>query len=143
MLISQAQVHNVPDIATLESNSYPEPLSYSDILARIVSPSTLNFVATENSNLLGYMLADIEPITGTIYIARITTDPMNKKKGVATALLEELEAISHTTKMPITLHVRVSNVPAIKLYVRNGYKLIRIIEHYYIDNGEAALLFKK
>ena len=40
----------------------------------------------------------------------------------------------------ITLEVRASNVPAIKLYEKYGFKSLGVRKGYYQDNGEDALI---
>lgn len=143
MVINTAYTRDCSAINKLESNSYPQALPFGDILMRVMSPTTVNLVAKNNQDLLGYLLAELDPVSKSIYIARITTDPKVKQKGIASALLKELELIAKQSKIPITLHVRSTNIPAIKLYLHNQYKPIRILRHYYPDSGELAIIFKK
>ena len=43
----------------------------------------------------------------------------------------------------INLEVRVSNVPAIRLYKKYGFKECGVRPGYYLDNGEDALIMKR
>lgn len=67
-----------------------------------------------------------------------------QRQGLAQQLLAFGEALSIEKSIPIvSLEVRVSNVPAISLYKKNGYKAVAIRKGYYSQPDEDAYLMLK
>ncbi len=66
-------------------------------------------------------------------------------RGIGSALLKHtIEALSTIYKVSsIFLEVRVSNVPAIRLYEKFGFKKARIIKEYYRDGEDAYVMVLK
>ncbi|MFX0115014.1 MAG: GNAT family N-acetyltransferase [Candidatus Hodarchaeota archaeon] len=63
-----------------------------------------------------------------------------RQMGVASALLSEsLEALRQSGATESFLEVRMSNIPAVKLYEKFGYLITKRLRKYYRD-GEAAYL---
>ncbi|MEG0077137.1 ribosomal protein S18-alanine N-acetyltransferase [Anaerorhabdus sp.] len=100
-----------------------------------------------------YVLLENECIVGycgfwTLYEqAQITTIGVTKEaqgKGYASQLMELIEEISSKLGCETcSLEVRVSNIPAQKLYEKYGYITINIRKSYYSDNHEDAFLMMK
>jgi ribosomal-protein-alanine N-acetyltransferase len=64
-----------------------------------------------------------------------------RRRGIATALLRRLlDDTGHDAQRGYTLEVRVSNVGAIALYERFGFKPKGVRRGYYTDNREDALI---
>ena len=72
-------------------------------------------------------------------ICRVAVLPEQRKKGIATALLDEMDKrLLSTGTSWSTLEVRASNENAINLYLKRGYEVITTKKAYY-DDGEDAL----
>jgi ribosomal-protein-alanine N-acetyltransferase len=69
----------------------------------------------------------------------IAVDPPGRRRGIATALLEELRARAGQDAS-YTLEVRPSNSQAIALYERFGFRSAGTRRRYYQDTGEDALI---
>jgi [ribosomal protein S18]-alanine N-acetyltransferase len=63
-----------------------------------------------------------------------------QRMGLASALLGELYARVDDEDARFTLEVRRSNLLAIRLYEREGFRAAGIRRRYYQDNGEDALV---
>ena len=75
------------------------------------------------------------------HITTLSVNPDYRKKGVAQNLLFAIIDDCYKNKIKyITLEVRESNVPAISLYEKNGFKSIGTRKGYYQDNNENALI---
>jgi ribosomal-protein-alanine N-acetyltransferase len=71
----------------------------------------------------------------------VAVAPAHRRRGVATALLERLFALTAADpRHGYTLEVRVSNAAAIRLYERLGFRRRGIRRGYYTDNREDALI---
>lgn len=95
----------------------------------------------EEGNTVGYCL--LWEIFESGQIARIGIDPEYQKKGYGSRLLEfaEEHAKQHECEL-MSLDVRVSNVPAIRLYEKNGYVEVHRTKKYYPDGEDALMMLK-
>lgn len=76
-----------------------------------------------------------------IQINDVFVDVEQRRKGIATEMLNRLFAFARECKCNrVTLEVRESNNPAIKLYQKLGFKQVGERKNYYQDNGETAIL---
>jgi ribosomal-protein-alanine N-acetyltransferase len=71
----------------------------------------------------------------------VAVDPDHQRRGVATALLERLFALTRDDeRRGYTLEVRISNDGAIRLYEQLGFEPRGVRRGYYTDNREDALI---
>ena len=78
------------------------------------------------------------------YIDNIAVFPAYRRQGIAGALLSALEGCARMRNIRfLTLEVRASNVPAIRLYRGYGYGEVGRRPHYYSRPQEDALLLTK
>ena len=76
------------------------------------------------------------------YITNVAVHPAYRRRGVATALLEQLEKYAESHDMSrITLEVRASNDKAIALYKKMGYKKEGVRPGFYDSPKEDALIY--
>jgi ribosomal-protein-alanine N-acetyltransferase len=73
------------------------------------------------------------------HVMTIAVDPDHRRAGIASTLLDALiERAGEDANY--TLEVRVSNLGAIALYERYGFRSVGNRPRYYADNGEDALI---
>ena len=70
----------------------------------------------------------------------VAVDTEHQRKGLASALLAALYARVDDEAARYTLEVRRSNLLAIRLYEREGFRAAGVRRRYYQDNGEDALV---
>jgi len=109
-------------------------------------------VAEENGDVVGYIMCRIEtgiPSFKLLGIARkghvisIAVLPEHQREGIGCALMREaMEAMVNYKAKECYLEVRASNVPAVNLYRKMGFEIIRTIRGYYAD-GEAAYMMAR
>ena len=76
------------------------------------------------------------------YITNVVVHPAYRRKGVASALLRELEAYAQAHGLTrITLEVRASNQKAIALYEKMGYDEDGVRPGFYDSPKEDARIF--
>ena len=77
-------------------------------------------VANDTRHLIA--VTSFEPIAGGVDICRMVVDPNHFRRGIATRLLQAVEAqAGHGQR--ITVSTAQKNQPAVTLYQHNGYKL--------------------
>ena len=83
----------------------------------------------------------------TLFDADIETVFVKKeyrKQGLATMLIQGLEkALLEKNIEKIFLEVRLSNLPAQNLYLKNGFKKINVRKNYYSDLEDAVVMAKE
>jgi [ribosomal protein S18]-alanine N-acetyltransferase len=106
--------------------------------------NTLSLVAKSNSDIAGFIIAQVEIENETLYghIITINVSPSYRRKGVATKLIQEIELLLKQKGITEShLEVREDNNAAIKLYQSLKYQKISKLEKYY--GNKHGLYLKK
>ena len=99
-------------------------------------------VLEEDGEIIGY--CDWWIMYEHAEIATIGVKPDKRRMGYAQMMLDHIVADAEKNGCEtLSLEVRVSNDPAIRLYEKNGFIQVNIRRHYYDDNGEDAYLMVK
>jgi ribosomal-protein-alanine N-acetyltransferase len=127
-------------IERIERASYPTPWSRSMFASELAKPSSLSFGAVdETGTLVGYLV--LSRYVDAWHIMNVAVAPERRRQGIASALLQRLlELTKDDSLRGYTLEVRVSNLGAIRLYERFGFRRKGIRRGYYTDNREDALI---
>ena len=88
----------------------------------------------DNNKLVGFLI--FKKMYEVIDILYIVVDPIYRKHGIGTRLMEELFKLDYEK---ILLEVNVSNKEAIKLYKKFKFKIINIRKKYY-KNEDAYVM---
>lgn len=111
-----------------------------DLIGVLTLPNVIRFKAQDGEALVGFIAADQRPKERVAWIATVGVLPEYRRKGIAQALIERVEA---EVEMPIVrLCVRISNEGARRLYEKLGYVVHDTWRVYYRD-GEDALVMQK
>lgn len=133
---------DVDDVVRLEALSYGEHHWSKESFYNELANNLAHYycaVNSETNELLGY--TGCWHIFDEAHITTLSVHPDYRKKGVAQRLLFSVIDDCYKNKIKyITLEVRESNVPAISLYEKNGFKSIGTRKNYYQDNNENALI---
>ena len=145
-------------IAALEAANFSAPWDEASIRAELENPLALWLAAEgeaaegqaaegeaaegEERPLLGYVGS--QSCFEDADILNVCVAPEARRQGLAEALMRELE----TRLIPkgiekITLEVRASNEPAIRLYEKLGYSQVGTRKNYYEKPREDALILQK
>ncbi len=98
-------------------------------------------VAKKENTVLGYI--GISYVLDTADIISIVVSNKHTKMGIASKLLDNIfNTCKKLNISRIMLEVRTSNIPAQKLYEKNGFCKISVRKKYY-DNIEDAYIYEK
>ena len=134
------------EIEEIERRSYPTPWSRSMFAGELAKPSSICLGAfqadDEEAALVGYLI--VSRYVDAWHVMNVAVDPQHRGRGVGTMLLERLfDLTADDARRGYTLEVRVTNVKAIELYERLGFRSRGLRRGYYTDNREDALIMWK
>ena len=139
--IKPMEKSDIDAVIALEEQAYGQHhWSRESFLSELSNDLASYFSAVnENGELVAY--CGCWKILEEAHITTIAVLPDYRRKHIAEALLKTVieECYKDMVKF-ITLEVRVSNIPAIGLYEKYGFKSLGTRKGYYQDNNEDALI---
>ena len=141
-----ATLEDFDAVKAIENECFIEPYSDEDLHYEFEkNPVNKIIVAEVDGKVVGFIDFLITFNSSTIMQVAVTKEA--RGNGIATHLLSEMENsfpknIDDIVET-ITLEVRESNVPAKNLYLKNGYEIVVIKEHYYKDGENAIYMIKR
>jgi len=125
------------DIIAMESNTFGEPWSKSQIEFELDSKSAFPMIILENSVCAGYLFAS--GACGEIQLNKICVQADMRKRGFGEKLLREfIDQARILSIEKIFLEVSTINIAAISLYRKCGFTVNRMRKGIY-ENGEDGL----
>ena len=132
---------HVEQIAQLEKICFSDPWSINSIASELGNPLSVWVVAVENGIVAGYVGS--QSVLGWADMMNLAVAPEFRRRGVAEHLVNKLIDHLHKSEVTcLTLEVRVSNAPAISLYVKLGFVNVGRRPNYYHNPKEDALISK-
>jgi ribosomal-protein-alanine N-acetyltransferase len=129
---------DLPQVIAIERRAFPTPWSLAMFVLELSKPSGICLAARRDGRLCGYLVCSRYDTVW--HLMNVAVDPDERRHGVATSLLSELLARVGDPGARYTLEVRESNLGAIALYERFGFRAAGMRRRYYQDNGEDALI---
>ncbi len=129
---------DLPDVLPIERRAFPTPWSLAMFVLELSKPSGLCLVATRHERIVGFTVCSRYDTVW--HVMNVAVDPDLRRQGIARALLRELYERVGDPQSQFTLEVRRSNLGAIELYERDGFRVAGLRRRYYQDNGEDALI---
>lgn len=131
---------DVDEVLNISNLSLKESWSKESLLKEITNPLAKYFLVKDNNEkILGF--AGVWIIVDEGHITNVAIHPNFREQGVGTYLMTSLIEGCKTQKCnSITLEVRESNIAALKLYEKLGFKAAGKRKRYYSDNNEDAII---
>ena len=138
LLFSDATEQDAAAIASIEEVSFPVPWTQEMILSEMREPLSFFRVVFYQEKVVGYY--GFLHIFDELHILNIAVDPTMRGRGVGSALITDLLKKARSLSVrALTLEVRESNAPAIRLYEKFGFKCAGVRPHYYTDKENALI----
>ena len=140
--IGPMTVADLPEVHGIEQASFsvpwPDEAYRSELLANRLA-SYLVVRADGVDGIIAY--GGIWLMVDEAHITTFAVDPAWRRQGVGeTLLLALLDLALARHAREATLEVRLSNLPARRLYEKYGFRPVGLRPRYYSDNGEDALI---
>ena len=137
--ITRMNESHVCAVAELEKQNFSEPWSENSVRGELTNNLALWLVALDGDCVVGYVGS--QTVLGEADMMNIAVADSHRRRGIARALVEELIARLDATML--TLEVRASNAPAIRLYESLGFRQVGLRKNYYRKPKEDALILRK
>jgi len=135
--------HHLDGVLVIERLSFPTPWSRSSFLNELYTNDyAFYYVCLWEDKVVGY--AGMWIILDEAHLTNIAVHPGFRRCGIGELLLDTLikEAVNLGAAR-MTLEVRISNIPAQRLYEKKGFVRSGIRRGYYTDTQEDALIMWK
>ena len=129
---------DLPQVISIERRVFPTPWSLAMFVLELSKQTGVCLAAVSGRRLIGYLIC--ARYDAVWHLMNVAIDLDHQRTGVASALLAELYTRVEDDDARFTLEVRRSNVIAIRLYEREGFRAAGVRRRYYQDNGEDALV---
>lgn len=130
-------------ISEIEKECFPlEPWSFQMLASSFESETFYGVIAEDGGEVAGY--GGITVASDSADIDNIAVTEQYRNSGVATSILNRLieEARGKGVKK-VFLEVRVSNTPAMSLYLKEGFKGAYARTRYYSDGEDCLVMVKE
>jgi len=142
LILRRMELDDLPTIVELEHLIFPDPWSEDNFRHEITQNQfCLALVAEWQREIVGYVISWL--LGDEIRIANIAVSPLYRRLGIGKILLNTIldEGWQHGGRRAF-LEVRRSNLAAIALYQKYGFRKVGVRKKYY-RNGEDAILMEK
>ncbi len=142
VMVRNMKGSDLPRVLEIEQASFPVPWTGNMFQYQLgMQDVSENIVITRNGRLAGYLIG--WAICDEIHILNVAVDPEERKQGHAGRMIREFVRRGRQRGAErVVLEVRRSNLGAQKMYQKYGFKIIDVIEGYYSETGEDALVMK-
>lgn len=123
----------------IEQGSFPSPWSMRMLEEELELGHSISLVVEEGGGggkLDGYIFA--RTVADEMHIVNVAVNKKARRRGLATMLIEEILERSRATGVKyVYLEVRTTNLAAIRLYEKFGFRILRMRSRYYEDSSDA------
>ena len=144
IIIREMSHDDLSQVHAIEKQSFAEPWRPSSFEYEVDNRDAILKVAISDNQIVGYICVRI--IVDITHVLDIAVMPELRRMGIGSLLLinalQELRRLRPDTKK-ITLEVRESNIAAIKLYEKFGFKEIGRRRGYYQKPHEDAVIMER
>ena len=138
--VTRLTAAHLQGVEALERGVFPHPWSAA-ALSILCTDRAFGFVCLRDGEIVAY--GGMLTVLDEGQITNIATAKDARRAGYAAAVMEALLAEARARKLAtVTLEVRVSNVPAISLYEKFGFRVVGKRPRFYSAPVEDALLMQ-
>lgn len=133
---------DIQQVASIEKSCFSNPWPEESFRQDISNSFAYTLVAREGRVVLGYLVAYL--IAGELQIANIAVSPRYRRGGIGSSLLTK--ALSEGRRVGCryaVLDVRPSNLAAVQLYDKFGFRKVGRRPRYYTAPSEDGLVMGK
>ena len=142
LVIDKMTISDLAEIANNLTSDFDEFWNSSILESEIKNPFSQYIIAKINREIVGF--AGVIDTVDQLEITNIVVRKDFRKKGLGNERLTELIKLAKENgKEKITLEVNNTNLAAIKLYEKNGFKNVGFRKKYYNNTYDANIMTLK
>lgn len=140
ILVEPMSLTDLPDVHRIERASFSVPWPDDAYRSELTGNRMAAYlVARANGAVVGY--GGIWMMVDEAHVTTFAVEPAWRRQRLGETLLIALLDLAIARRArEATLEVRLSNVPARRLYEKYGFRPVGVRPRYYSDNGEDALI---
>ena len=137
--ILKMREEHIEDLLEIEKRCFTDPWTKKMFEDELLNPLAYYIVLVKDEKIVGY--AGFWDIIDDAQIMNVAVDIEYRGKGYGNLIIEDfIKEAKDRNLDTMSLEVRVSNDPAIKLYEKYGFEVQGRRKKYYQDNGEDAYI---
>ncbi|HLJ69525.1 MAG TPA: GNAT family N-acetyltransferase [Chloroflexota bacterium] len=104
-----------------------------------VPEAALHFeAASSNGEIVGLLTWSLMEWNNTVWLIDIRTREPQRRRGIGSALIEELKALSRDLRVRgISVETQINNYPAVRFYRKHGFAISGFNDHLYANDDLA------
>ncbi|SDN22884.1 ribosomal-protein-alanine N-acetyltransferase [Desulfonauticus submarinus] len=139
---NQIFLENLEQLWYIENSCFPYPWTKKQLESALKQSKVYFFGIFVQEKIIAYTSLVCLGWEGEIW--NLAVLPNWRRQGVGSYLLSKsLDFFNDKDVKEVFLEVRESNIPALQLYLKFGFKKIGIRKNYYPDTKEDAIVMKK
>lgn len=140
-VITEMYAEHIFRIALLEKECFSSPWSEKAILDELNNDNS-HFLVAYSEDVLGYI--GVQEICGEAYITNVAVFEKYRNHGIGRKLLRKaVEGAEKRSCEFISLEVRESNKPAVRLYESEGFEIAGMRKNFYTNPTENGIIYTK
>ena len=129
-------------VVAIERDGFVDPWRRKDFEDAIGRRNSYSLVCLNGNRVVAYAVGFLAP--NEYHLANLAVHPAFRRRGIGRRFLEAvLKGLPARNVDVVTLEVRVSNLSAISLYRKLGFRTVAIRQGYYTSPAEDALVLLK
>ena len=137
--ITRADLRLFRDIVNIENDCFDKPWSEKLLKSQLESKNTVTFLCFADGEAAGFIT--LTKALDELQIDILAVLPKFRRMGIADRLFEVVYEFSENNGIEfLTLEVRSSNIPAISLYEKHGFRQVGLRKKYYDGIEDAVLM---
>jgi len=152
--VREASLDDLPQVMMINRLCLPENYTYFFFESILRNYPKTFLIAEINGKIAGYIMCRVErgfskfdrlSLRKLGHVISIAVLPEYRRKGIAKTLLKDaLKALKkHYGCDEAYLEVRVSNSPALMLYQKLGFTIVKVSKGYYVDGEDAYVMARR
>lgn len=142
MKILPMQPEHTAQVAELEKICFNDPWSLRSVTSELENPLSLWLVCEEDGKVLGYVGS--QTVLGETDMMNVAVDPESRRQGIGEKLILALvQNLKDQGSHCLSLEVRASNSPAVRMYEKLEFAQVGRRPNYYRNPKEDALILRK
>lgn len=142
LVIEKMTLSDLDEISNVLTTEFDDFWNASILESELNNPYSKYIIAKLNNEIVGF--AGVLDTVDQLEITNIVVKKNFRNKGIGNMLLDELINIAkESSKKEITLEVNNTNLVAIKLYEKNGFKNVGFRKKYYNNTDDANIMTLK